>query len=524
MLSKLQLIFIVFLLSSFDTYSQEELQRQTGYFIDCNSKLINGFIDSDYRSEPPLGFIANVEKNFIPAHYYDLEGKRIDGYIRKYDMETSFEYIRDGISPVSLLDADLCSAYVVGTDSFTVISNFDYEGDFSMAHSDKREFAQVIERFDGLTFYRHIRSGRNYVTSYLLKTDTSEKFITFPTGHNKFNSLSKKIFHESQMILKGIDEAKYNAVDIASMAKILKFTLKFNRHEKTWYNSSWNETENDDNKCWYSEVISINDSVITIKYFFRDGVPYSLGQFSSFQPMIRNGNFEWYNKDGTIRKKASYLNDKLLSKSVCFPNGKTHYEYSTKSDKLIYSYVGSEEGKNKLDENGNGEDVFYDIIMKRKIFREFRKNQLFKSYFDDDNGRIYQLCENNSELYRSKLNKDYVNPKRYPNSSILNDKQGIVLIRCIVENNGLVSKVEIIKGVDPACDSLVNHIFTAAMDKTYFKPASEGKTQVRSEVVVPIMFSIPGYTIKSNDVFVLPVWGWNNMNSPSIPRNSFPFK
>lgn len=76
---------------------------------------------------------------------------------------------------------------------------------------------------------------------------------------------------------------------------------------------------------------------------------------------------------------------------------------------------------------------------------------------------------------------------KYPESAMNNNVQGKVIVRFVVERDGSVSDVEVIKKVDPALDKEAVRVIKN-MDK--WKPGKQRGKPVRSRFTLPVTFKL----------------------------------
>ena len=92
--------------------------------------------------------------------------------------------------------------------------------------------------------------------------------------------------------------------------------------------------------------------------------------------------------------------------------------------------------------------------------------------------------------------EEYVgNNLTYPTLSLRNKTQGTVEIGFIIEKNGTVSNVEIIKGLDDACDK---EALRVVRNSPHWIPAKHKGQVVRQRVTMPIIFTIPSQLANGN--------------------------
>jgi protein TonB len=85
--------------------------------------------------------------------------------------------------------------------------------------------------------------------------------------------------------------------------------------------------------------------------------------------------------------------------------------------------------------------------------------------------------------------QDYVsNHLAYPSLSLRNKTQGTVEVAFIVEKNGMVSNVEIAKGLDEACNKEAIRVNKGSPK---WEPARHHGQAVRQRVTMPVIFNIP---------------------------------
>lgn len=219
------------------------------------------------------------------------------------------------------------------------------------------------------------------------------------------------------------------------------------------------------------------------------------GGYISFYPHIKQGKFTLYYPDGTIRKSIEYLNNKPLLTMEYFRNGNLHRKYALVNDEIIYNEVYNDRG-NSILEGGNGSEQVFDSIRKLKLTYEYKGRRLTNIYYyTEEDKKIYQLCEQNAEFkgfksIQSKLFFDF----EYPGESIKLNRHGYVLAKCLIDLNGLVSDINLVKGIDENCDRQISEILSSMTTKKFWKPAEIQKENVYQEVVIPIVLSIKGFS------------------------------
>jgi len=508
MRKKLAILYLLFFAFISQMIAQTNIENtEFGQFYDINEMLFEGFLDSNYEPETSLKVSYEIGERFTQGYFYNLENKKITGELMFSKLNTYFQFRSKKGSEIKTIKPKECLGYVIGIDSFAVIQNFDVRRDLVAIKSKKKEFAEVICKIKGIAFFKHTRAGlNNTITTYLYKMDTSENYISFSKSNNNFKKEALLVFGEIQFLKEKIESGKYEYSDLSRMIKIFEYKFKFDHNESIYYNNSWDEIKINNDISFYADIVEIKDSIFHVKYFTKQKELIYEGHFSSFYPINKNGVFIWYYPNGEIRKNIVYKNNEVLNSiSTYHKNGNIRYEYTIDDKSKFFNKVGSYSGINILN-NGVGGEVFYDTIMSREITREFFNNKLFFSYYNDENGKtIYQKCDKNAKLksfnmLQSNIEENFI----YPKESIKNYNHGYILVRCVVEPSGLVSELEIVKGIDESINKAVLKYLERMKSSKSWKPAKINKEKVTQEVLLPFFFSINGFSRYRNNYY------WNN--------------
>jgi hypothetical protein len=494
------LFYLLAMTFSYLSYGQNSIPNyEIGYFVDINKQLINGYSDFNYEPEKALHVSYVIGDNFTDGYYFDKKGTKINGLL-KYSMQNrdlKFKLKTD--DDEKSIIADECNGYVIGVDSFSVVKNVDIIGMFGDSPSKKGEFAEYMGKVDDISFYKFLALGTqgSYV-KYVVRVNKSSDYLTFPSGSGKFKKMASEIFGSDAVLKAAIEKGKYEVNDVPSLIKIFKYRKLFERNQNILYNTSWDETDSTKESSYYAKIESVKDSVFHVSYFFNNDVKIHEGDFTSFFPHKKRDIFTFYYPNGTIRKKVIFTNNKPKNAIEYFLNQNIHRmskELFTENVR-IYDQVNNEEGKSILDQKGNGKEVVFDAVEGREITYEYIGNKLENIYYLDNNGeKIYQFCQKSAKLTDFKdLQKSITDNFKYPVESIEKYNHGYVLVKCIVEPTGLVSDVKIIKGVDVACNSILDFL-SCMKSKPFWKPGKVDGVTVRQEIIVPIDFSITGFSV-----------------------------
>jgi hypothetical protein len=524
---KLLSLLVLAIIVAVKVYSQPAPgNSRTGYYFDINNNFIPGYCDQDYDPKEQLFVKFEIGEEFTPGYYYNRIFNKTPGLLLYSQINASPTFAADNNSEEYILSPNDCSGYVIGADSFGVITNFNVERMLGGFPSNKREFAEVIEKVGNLVFYKHTRTGmNNIVYTYLVKADTSDEYISFPKTANKFKETCLPVFGEFKSLKEQIELDKYKADDIPVMAKMLKYKWKYDHRERIYYTASWDEVDKINKSSYYADIESLKDSIFHLKYYTNNDVPLYEGNYSSFYPEKKTGEFNWFYPDGKIRKTITYFFNNPQLTTLFYPNGKIQSEYYPDYENTVYRQVFTLNGEPIFDSKGNGTQLLYDSVNDRQLTIEFINLRISSSYYTDQSGRkIFQKCEKNAEINNfNQFQKQLSKKTEYPLNSIRNYEHGVVLVKCIIEATGLVSDIRIIKGLNPECDSLVLNYFAIMSKKKTWTAAMNSQQKVTQEIVIPVDFAISGFSRYRNNYNNF--WMQNNMMmhktmmQPYLPPN-----
>lgn len=503
---KKQLLFLIIIFCSNSIFSQNKIENyEIGYYFDINNYLIDGYFDKDYKPKNAINIRYKIGKDYTPGYYYDLENKKISGLIKYSQASNYFRFKLNDSAEAILITPSKCLSYVLGLDSFTVIQNFNVERALISSYQKGKEFVEVIEHFDGLTFYKHTKVGyNNIISTYLYKSDSSNQILSFSNNSTKFKPLALTVFGEIENLKFKIKKGIYLQDDIPTLVKLLKYKHKADKNEKIYYNNSWDEIDEPTKSTYYANVELIQDSIFHLKYFFNNNIPIYEGKYKSFFPDKKEGDFIWYYPNGNIRKKVNYIKDKQNEIYTYNQDSSKHYEFRKINEKLVIDKVFSK--NSKIDSLGNGIEQFYDPISDKTINYFFKNKKIYKAFYLDSIGKkIYQKCETNANFINlASFNKKIELKVNYPENSIKKFNHGITYVKFIIDSNGEILDYKIIKNIDSDCDKVVNDIMTNLKSKNILYPAEVGNEKVTQEIIIPFVFSLEGFSRYRN---------YNNYNS-----------
>ncbi|MES2240925.1 MAG: hypothetical protein V4497_11775, partial [Bacteroidota bacterium] len=351
-MKKLFYLFTIFF--SCSTFGQNDFKNyKIGHFVDYDKKIIDGYLDISYEPKAILNVRYNTYENFTKGYYWDNEGMKVAGLLKYSQSDRQLKFKLDENSIENSIKSEESKGFVIGIDTFSVVKNVIVIGLFGDKLTDKIEFAENMESFAGMQFYKFTAKAPNGdpYFKYIAKKSNVSDFVTFPSGKAKFRKVAGEIFGSDSFLKSEIENGKYDENDIPAMIKVFKYRRLFNKGKNIFYNSFLDEINNIDGSSYYSKIESVKDSVFHLNHFFTNNIKIYEGDFTSFYPHNKQSDFIFYYPNGQIRKKLIYENNKPITTTLFFENGKTHRQYDNMKT-ITYNEVFNANNINIIDEKG----------------------------------------------------------------------------------------------------------------------------------------------------------------------------
>jgi len=323
----------------------------------------------------------------------------------------------------------------------------------------------------------------------MYKSDTSLRVNSFPEGNKKFEKTAIELFSNFNSLIDQIKSRKYTYYDLPSIIKLYKYKLYYDQKKRINFNSYWDEIDDSLSAEYYSEIISIEDSLFRMKYYSRNGTPLFEGNYTSFYPHKKTGLFIWFYENGEVRKTIHYKNNKTLNIQIFHKYRQLHYDLSLRNENFIYNQIYDSTG-NKINSSNFGSEIYFDSVYMRKVYLLYNNNLLKNAYYLDTlNRKIFLIADVNSTPQGIKIK-----PEAYPVKSLINFEHGTVLVKCIINPSGFLSDCKIVKGLSKEIDELVLETFNKARTEKLFSQAKNKEKNVFQEIVIPVNFNLEGFS------------------------------
>ena len=301
--------------------------------------------------------------------------------------------------------------------------------------------------------------------------------------------------------------------------------------KKRWTLSNGTSVKKSLATSYYTRTKLKDSNYILIKKYYLDHKnPFEEIGFQSKKILVRQGPYLSYYSNGSIKTTGKYINNQKdglwesfdrnskLNSISNFSNGKLHGAYTNylkngkietgtyKNGKknLLWSYTnypnqlvktilysnGLKEGKTTLYySNGNLKETnLYksDLLLQTKYF-DTEGNQLKEEDIQDD--VVYTIVEDQPEFPggMAKMMKYLARKTQYPQLALEMNIQGKVYVSFIVEKDGAISNVYIIRGSHKSLDK---EAIRVVKNMPKWKPGFQKGKKVKVKYTIPINFRL----------------------------------
>ena len=243
--------------------------------------------------------------------------------------------------------------------------------------------------------------------------------------------------------------------------------------DTTYFNSSWQETTA--KKATYYRTKLKTDSGWQITDHFGSGNVQMKGFYTDDSLHIAQGDFAWYNDRGVPSHRCHYLKGKLEgTDTLYYLNGRKQV-------------VGQNRAGDK-----QGEWIGYYPSGKISAKARFDKGQQISASFYGEDGSANKSATifmkeatypGGQPQYLRFLNKT----TRYPDSAVIHEIEGIVVVQFIVTKTGKISDLTVINSVDKYLDEEALRVMRLMID---WEPAIMGGIPTDTYHKQPIVFHL----------------------------------
>lgn len=294
---------------------------------------------------------------------------------------------------------------------------------------------------------------------------------------------------------------------------------------KYFYNINGNRlgSSKDDSVAFYSleeEHLRLTDG-FKIRKYYLNGQVYSDGYYKYNNGMEEHGEYISYHLNGNRKSQGRYEDDgKVGEWSRWYLNG-------NKQETLIYDL--SKDGINKAKVMEFYDSLGNQLVKGGKgLYRTYHENYALKAEgnvrkgkkigdwqgFRNDGTVFYRDVYNNNGRFVNgtsydKLGREYTyktieqpsmpdggykafyelvaKNMKYPHNARKSGIQGVVYVKFVVEGDGSLTHIKVVKGIDPECDEEAAN--AVALSSKWSPPFMRGQS-VRLHIILPITFRL----------------------------------
>jgi hypothetical protein len=526
------------------SYSQDKVpgDLNCGYYIDVNGIPINGFFDFSYSPKKSMEVNYFISDNQTVGSYKDLNDKIHTGKLKLTGNDKKIEF-NDGEKD-SEIEAKDCKGLKIGADTFLVINGYNLPTESGMDKEKHKIFVKFLKKRNKYSLYKyHYKQfiGNADITVYFLKQDSSDSLIVIPKKKSLLINFANNYFGSCQIIKDLVAKKALKYSNVPKYFDYVFFEEIYTSKGKIYLNRYWNIKDDSSDYVYYANVTDIKDTILNFKFYLKNNTSLFSAEYSSFNPVIKNGKEYIYYPNGDIRKASKFKKNKIDGNVIeYFEGNKYHYVYTIDDDQIKFNNVFSQTGANLLNEEGKGIEKFYDEFENRTITRRYNEFKLETSaFYNKDTSIVYQYTDDQAEykkidkiLTKSEINwkllittnsgvkKSYSYPGlEYTDKAIRNNVSGMVYVKFIVGEDGIVKDYSIIKGISDDLDTTIINYFHISKIVKHWSTGSYMGNKVTEEIIIPIDFEIRGS--EPQKFYYNPYFNnmrWNNPNFPGSPN------
>ncbi len=239
--------------------------------------------------------------------------------------------------------------------------------------------------------------------------------------------------------------------------------------DTTYFDKDWKKS--DFNGAEYYRVRQRAESGFSIDYYSKNGTPIEIGRYSSLSPEIKHGHFITYFENGVKSSEYNCLNDTMQGEALeYYPSGKI---------KIKMNYL------NNL-KDGDNYEYFEDGSM--MFIRKYKNGELIEVSKDPSDPTetfsVVEIAPNFPGGDESRM-RYLAHSLKYPQEARENNIQGDVYVQFIVEMDGSLTHIKVLRGIGGGCDEECIRV-VKLMPK--WNPGKLRGKPVRTQFVLPIKF------------------------------------
>lgn len=252
--------------------------------------------------------------------------------------------------------------------------------------------------------------------------------------------------------------------------------------KKVYLDKSYRWTSDKEKAVEYAVITKEKRKQLKVEFFTLDGRRKGMGYYSKYtadpHQRVRNGVCTYFYANGKDSLSNIYKDNRLEGQSLAYyPDGSPRlistYKEGTRDGKLIQYYPSGALRRQEVYKN-----------------RECTKGKLFA---EDGSELLFEPYEVHAEFPRGReaLLQLIVNAIKYPAKAIQYKQQGNVVIGFVINKQGKMQRLMIVKSVAPLLDEEAMRIVEAIAASYTWAPAHIDGNPVNMRYTIPINFRLP---------------------------------
>jgi len=450
--------------------------QEIGYSFSIDGQEMDQMINHEHAEIYDLSSSVNVNYEGANGYAFDVKGNKIEFN----DMRLSYQnvkYMDTESNFLKKIDLNLFKKFIIAGDTLITVAD--------TLLNNKKKFKKfvTIGKVDETKKYELYKLELKNKTKYYLKNKQTKvwKYINYKFNKDFQDEIVSLFTYIPYIKLK---KTNFNYNDIKSLVKTVRYYENYKAGNNLYFNSCMSTVTDKSQMSYYSKIDNIKDSIWDLSFYNKQGVKTFKGQYSSIDPLTKQGKMEWYYPDGKIRKKAKFINDDLKDYYTSFNHdGSKHNTFKiTKKGKIkVLSIFNDKEEEQKENIKTH---TYYDYVNERNLDIEYENNKLDKvSYLDKDSNIRYFLLTDTPSSYKTKIALEF------PEEELKSGIEGMIRIKILLDNNGEILTYKVLPSVDtqftkPTIDFILNS------KHVKFKPAKNENKKVNSEFIYSIAYKI----------------------------------
>ena len=375
----------------------------------------------------------------------------------------------------------------------------------------EQKLVKHIASFDSIVYAQCFNYTYNGVLKdkFFIKKNTKNE-STWERVVLEGEPLKKIFFMTFGKLNRFIDKKEITEDDFLKSVKELQYLNKLKNGERFYYSKTWQPLKNKKDAFYSSKVVAKKDSIYSVVYYDKNQAKLYDVNYSSFNPNIKIGALNIYNK-GVLSEKRVYSDDTLISLCKYLKNGELNFKYSStktsknKLSKAVFSMITTNDDE-IISSPING--TFSIKETGKNIKYVFENNKIINSFYEVDDNKYYFFNDDNNVITDRLKNGLIQFLELYNGFNMVKfekNLEGTILLDITTDRKGKAVSYKILNKLNNRLDQLLeNFCMDKLSEKADFRIRFKGIKLAEKDTycrfVIPIIFTHNHY----NETFIRP--------------------